>query len=460
MNPPGNVGLLWPRIATGGPDGETVHVIAITTPVVNGGVVYEGMDAHLLYWRSLDGGVTWDINAAKIPGIDSDKFSELSADSYTIDVNGEGVAVVVFPGWNDTRLVKSIDNGSSWEDPITVVDFPDALENYAGNAGDAYTFDDIGYFDPNAPDSLAVFSSDGFGAVILDDSYQAHVWFGRMYYIDNDPADGSFYYPGINGLMYWNESMGENNSIELTGALDYDGDTLLNISSTAEIGPYFNSLSSFPSVGTDADGNIYLAYSAVHELFRSDWGAEVDQFYRHVYLMKSEDNGASWGEPYDITSVPYVDEFFVAYTEAVWPSIQRNIGDAIWLIYQNDNTPGTNIWGTNHSNMEAGYVFVEVEKDSVPVFTSLFEVQKPTLDMQLIPNPVSSMLRIETSLPSSGEVAIQVVDMYGRIVKTFHSNAPSGPQTLNFPVADLPAGAYQVLLHQGTAFGSQLLLKN
>ena len=460
QNPPGNIGLLWPRIATGGPDGQSVHVIAITTPSANGGAIYEGVDAHLLYWRSLDGGQTWDINAQIIPGLDSSKYDVLTADSYTIDVNGNGVAIAVLPSWNDLLVFKSTDNGTTWEDPLTVIDFPDALENYAGANGDSYTFDDIGYFDPEAPDSLSIFSNDGFGALIMDDMNQAHLWFGRMYYTDDDPAEGSFYFPGTNGLMYWNETMGEDTSVYLTGALDYDGDTLLNVGAITEIGPYFNSLASFPTVGVDDDGVIYLCYSALHELYRSDWGAEVDQFYRHLYLMKSEDNGATWGDPYEITVVPYVDEFLVEFTEAVYPAIPRHIGDKIWVVYQNDAIPGTDIWGDNHATNETGWVFSEIEKDSLPVFTGLFEVPQPELEFAVSPNPATDLIRLQTQLDEGGEVLIQIIDLNGRIVRTKSNAVRPGSQVFDLQLQGLASGTYQVRLIQGRKFGVKTVVKN
>ena len=51
-------GLLWPQIAV---SGNTIHLIAATTPPQNGGGTYLGLNPALLYFRSLDGGITWDI---------------------------------------------------------------------------------------------------------------------------------------------------------------------------------------------------------------------------------------------------------------------------------------------------------------------------------------------------------------------------------------------------------------
>ena len=451
-NPPGS-GSLWPQIAT---DGQNIHIIAITTPVANGGVVYQGINGHILYWRSTDGGATWDKNAAIIPGLDNSKFNLFSANSYTIDVNAGVVGVAVFPDWNDLMVFKSFDNGDNWES-ITVNDFPDALENYAAALNDSYTFDDIGYYDEDAPDSLAVFSSDGFGSLLIDDSGQAHLWFGRMYFVDNDPAAGSFYYPGINGLVYWDESSAAMSII--TGALDYDGDGALNIGSITEIGPYYNSLSSFPTTGTDADGNIYLCYSALNELYRSDWGAEVDQFYRRLYLMKSTDNGATWGDPTEISVAPYVDEFLEPYLECVWPAVPRHIGDRVWVLYQQDGTPGTNQWGNNHSNMENGINFISVLPDSIS--TGILNPVEPdaSLALSLSPNPASQVVQIAATLNGNNQGAVvSIFNVFGQEVARYKMPVGTGNQSISVPVVKLPNGSYSVRIQEGNRFSGKILV--
>lgn len=457
--PPG-AGCLWPRIAVGGQNGNFVHIIAITTPVANTGTVYEGVDGHVLYWRSSDGGLTWDKQASIIPGLDNSKYEIINADSYTIDANGDAVAVAVLPDWNDIRVYKSVDNGDSW-DIITVNDFPDALENYTGLVGESYTFDDVGTYDSNAPDSLAVFSSDGFGSLIIDDNAECHLWFGRMFYIDNDPAAGTFFYPGMNGLVYWKESFNDELRI-ITGALDYDGDTTIGITSTTEIGPYYNSLSSFPSAGIADDGTIYLAYSALHELYRTGSSADKDQFYRHTYLMKSEDGGENWGEPFDIISDPYVFIDLVPFLESVWPAVPRHMGNKVWVLYQQDYLPGTDLWGDNHESSDNGITWVEIDNDSVPAYVGSFEPAKPdaTFDISLSPNPVSSVTQLSATLQGTDNASIEVFDAFGRLVYNQRLSTQSGRQTFLLPLQHLTTGAYIVRVQEGNNFAMVRMIKS
>ena len=98
-------GLLWPRSVAGGSDGMSVHLVALTVPAGDfGGSIYQGVDGHLLYYRSQDGGETWDQTDVIIPGLDNSTYAFLSADTYGIAASGETVAIVVFGVWGDVAL--------------------------------------------------------------------------------------------------------------------------------------------------------------------------------------------------------------------------------------------------------------------------------------------------------------------------------------------------------------------
>ena len=67
---------------------------------------------------------------------------------------------------------------------------------------DGLDLDSNGVFDQ-------VYSTDNYGALILDDNNNAHVFYGIMMYLDDDLTDASSsWFPGINGIAYWNESFG------------------------------------------------------------------------------------------------------------------------------------------------------------------------------------------------------------------------------------------------------------
>lgn len=456
--PPG-VRMLWPKIAIGGADKMTIHMIAITAPVggTTGGVIYEGLNGHLLYYKSTDGGITWDKKYAIIPGIDNSRYDGFSADSYTIDASGSSVAIGIFRAydWNDIFLYKSEDNGETWTDRL-VRDFPDALEGYTPLPGVSYTEADVMEIDTLSPDPLAVMTNDGFGSVLIDENGQAHVWFGRMYVIDNNFTDSSsFIYPGTNGIIYWKEDWGPNNSQIITGAFDYDGDGSINASND-QIAPYGGAnISSFPVTGIAADGTIYLCYAALNEQHIS---SENDELFRNLYLMKSTSNGDSWGNPIELTAPPYVDEAIVPFIECVWPSIPRNIGEKVWVLYQQDYLTGSNVWGAHHPPAENAINWIEVDPMDVPV--KVLETPKPdhTMQLTLSPNPATSQTILTASFNGGRVAKIEIFDMMGS--RVYQNNLPttSGQQTLAIPVKQLIAGTYWVRVTDGKNYGITKLL--
>ncbi len=456
-NPPG-IRMLWPKIAVGGPDNQTLHVIGITAPVggTTFGEVYHGLNGHILYYRSTDGGLTWDQQNVIIPGLDSSRYVGFGADSYTIDASGDGVAIAVFPNWNDVRVYKSVDNGSSWSD-VQVLDFPDAVENYQPVPGNMYTVDDIP-LDTLAPEPLAIRTHDGFGAVLIDQNQEVHVWFGRMYVTDLSFTDSvSSYYPTTNGLYYWKESFGADNPQIITGAFDYDGDGQLGIASIDEVASYNGAnLSSFPTVGTDDDGNIYLVYAALNELYRTGSGADKDQFYRHLYAMKSTDNGDSWGDALELTAEPYVIPDLSPFIECAYPTVPRHIGDQLWVLYQQDYLPGTNVLNANHPSEENSMTFVSIDKqDIAQAVVGTFEQPKadPTFVLHLLPNPATTTARLSVQLTGTAPARVEVFDLLGRSVQAIDLGTVAGRQSVELGVQRLAAGVYWVRVTEGARFG-------
>jgi hypothetical protein len=72
QGPAGGEALLWPSFVTSGIDHNTIHLLAVTRPVANGGTIYQNLDGAMLYSRSTDGGETWEIENALLEELSSD----------------------------------------------------------------------------------------------------------------------------------------------------------------------------------------------------------------------------------------------------------------------------------------------------------------------------------------------------------------------------------------------------
>ncbi|MDA7596484.1 fasciclin domain-containing protein, partial [Flavobacteriales bacterium] len=369
-NPVTNDYLIWNRSASGGIDGNTIHMIALTEPVGTGwsGSLYNGLNGALLYSRSQDGGNLWDIQNIQLPTMDTANFLGFSADNYAISAKGETVVVAYFNDWGDSFIVKSTDNGDSWT-ATTFLDFP--VDKYAIDEG--MDLDNNGVLDQ-------VYSTDNSGSLIIDNQGMAHVFYGIMAYEDSDLSDGiSSWYPGTNGIAYWNESYGEDNSTTairpingnfawysnmmfdhwITQAPDLNGDGYVGgIDNQGGYALYYRSRASMPSAGIDNDGNLFLSFSGYTETIDNG-----NQVYRHIYTTRSTDNGLNWSCPIDLT--PH--DNWGGQIECVFGSMSPIVDDKLRIVYQKDFEPGLSVNGDLDIIDLNEIIYLEV---SVAVFDS------------------------------------------------------------------------------------------
>jgi hypothetical protein len=299
--------LLWPRIAVGGPDGKTVHAIALTEP--SGGTFtgapFNGINGAMLYNRSTDGGLTWSATMLALPGIDSTIFSSMSGENYAIDAKGNTVAIVAGESNSRVMLWKSTNNGLTW-DTTQIMSFPyepwdDSQLTDLDGDGDVDSLLVNGVYQTES-----IPCSDGSYSILIDNQNQVHVWFGAMRMSNDVTGDGSFsYYPGTSGIYHWKESFGLDGMEIIADLVDDDGDGLFSITTgyptvgtTAVAAPYGAGLTLQPSAGIDAQGNLYLSYAGAKEgTFYSNDGSLPSR--KHIYLTKSTDGGATWSAPVD-----------------------------------------------------------------------------------------------------------------------------------------------------------------
>ena len=358
--------MIWNRSAAGGLDGNTIHMIAVTAAASFGGTPFNGLDGALVYYRSQDGGLTWDTIDVQLPGMDTSMYNGMSGDVYAIAAEGETVVVAYFDDWGDSYIVKSTDNGDTWT-KTTFLDFP--VDKYAMDDG----------LDLDNDDTLdMVYSSDNYGALILDDNGDAHVFYGIMRYIDDDLSDASSsWFPTTNGIAYWNESFGADttpptmhagdtslwysdmmNEHWIVDAPDLNNDgQVAGIDSVGGYSLYYASRASMPNAGFDAVGNIWLSFSGYTET--ADNGTQV---FRHLYVTKSEDGGATWKTPVNVT--PH--DAWNGMQECVFGSMNPTIDDKLQIVYQLDFEPGLAVRGDEDMVDNNDIVYLEI--DTVGLF--------------------------------------------------------------------------------------------
>ena len=321
--PTGAFGLVWPRTVTSGSNHQYIHTLVVTTPVANGGTLYQGLDGALIYYRSLDGGATWDKQGVILPGLTSATYVGFSGDDYSwAEPHGDTLVFVQGGQWTDTFMMKSTDNGNTWTKTEILPNY------YCKNSGTVTT-----------PSFIC---SAGDVACEMDKSGVTHVAFGRMR-ATND-GTGHKYFPGTDGIVYWNSTMpvldtavvsNINTLIAANLCIGFVVDNGNPNDSIVGFPAYGTGLSSFPQIIIDNYNNIFFLWSSL-----TVGNPSPDPLnYRHIWTRAWFKGNALWNDMIDLNSgVLYM------FQEYVYPSVASSLkGNKILLFDQTSSQPGANI---------------------------------------------------------------------------------------------------------------------
>lgn len=419
LPPDGNHSLVWHSMCTSGPNHEYIHILALVYDDP-----YMGQDDALLYYRSSDGGDTWDINGVVIPGTGSDYFTSVPSLHYSwAQPVGNTIAFTFGFSEFDGLVFKSNDNGETWQ-KFTVYQSP--------------------YTPFNVPLETPTYGCcDGTSAIALDSEGKAHVVFGRMLRFRNMvTGSGWYYYPTASeGLIYWNESMPPLDSTTVSSyTLDYleaagnlvgyivPGSNTVYVTSGQP--DYGVALTSQPQLGIDAQNNLFLAYAAIAPDYSLD-----DIYYRHIYCNASFNRGATWSGPKDLND----DDQFM-FSECVFPALAPVINDKLHIIFQEDYAPGT---GAGAGLDEENYIdymnfnketFVEVNEKPE---ARMFEVS------QNYPNPATGMTQFMVSLTVPLSVTMSVRNLPGQELQSLDLGMlPAGKNLVRIDLSGMKPGIY------------------
>lgn len=150
------------------------------------------------------------------------------------------------------------------------------------------------------PDTLL--ATGGDAAVLIDENDLCHVVFSDVRWMSDGATAGSYsYFPGTDGLEYWNENMATGGYVFIAAAEDFNGNGVLDVpedqTCSFQWGNYGGGITGLPSLGLGDNNTIYLSYQTINELADT---AQYHQAHRHVYIMTSPDHGQTWTYPYNI----------------------------------------------------------------------------------------------------------------------------------------------------------------
>ena len=287
---------------------DDIYVVNADTQFVTG----------LNFSRSDDGGNTWAVLNSTLPFLSAaDGMPAITsgAENYQVVVNANHVYVLFGMINSDLILIHSDNYGNegTWE-KMTILDFP--FDNYTGTIqtdvnGDLVT-DTIG-------------TTDGSHFMMVEDDGTVHV-FSPYYRIYSDA--GAFFWTvnwNTMGMWHWKSGMAEAELIDT--ALDWinadcSGDPYAGIGAST-INYRNAAVASNPAAAYDPlTGRIFVIYAMKIEYTDTydDPTNLMAQSFHDIFGMFSDDDGATWSVPVDLTNTAESGEenfYLFAYDRVV-----------------------------------------------------------------------------------------------------------------------------------------------
>ena len=487
----GKTDILWPTTFA---VGNTIHLVCVTSSTV--GVTYNDYYMCPLYYRSTDGGQSWE-EVRTFEGVMTDlDMREIGSDQYVLAARGNHVVLAYINGY--AAYLESLDGGDTWERHL-VYDTDWSWKSTGVWVG---------------PTMYATTIASAIG-----DDEKVHIAFSaQMRHREPDDAPDSLtYYPTLCGLYTWNNAQPIMTHEGLN--LEYDYDTQTWISLGYDLVPNF--MNAPELIGLDtfyfwepfeyemlpdnnnrcgyishprllAEGNrVYLLYSSIIEQPMLD-PATTNKFLRGVFLTVSDDNGATYDQLRVTSWLSYHEELFYCdwcnwkvnpeglqvsgsidievFSDNGYPSMATSIkNNRLVFTWLNDllvfpewsNGKAPNPWVDEAFKVYA----LSIDKGEVPYYKNTRDcvhvhyspcasVDEKTLiaNIKVYPNPAGNIatIHVDTGAPYT----LTITNILGQVVQTF--NDQKSQVELN--VSNYPAGVYIVHVKTAQASASQKLI--
>ena len=462
-----NAGKDWyshPAVMTSGPNRDIIHMVAAEFSGDSDG---DGITNGIRYWRSLDGGQTWDKQESVLPFLTIEYGIEHGTNSYyfmeTTDDNC--LALVINTGNTDGMVLYSYDNGDTWERKV--------------------------YFHDPAP------------GVLLDNSFVYPRWTSAqwnsnkelmMAYEFNFSDHQGHYGPSLGGVAFWSEYMpyyGDGSSFNQWGVdptnpvppvqgqpfimdsaylfqdiyaswwlwsdashemwpeyfgylttLDENGNwedpytaTEFNIEDRGLHGSYNSGICAFPvlcKVG-NSDYDLVTVWSAMDEN-NTDGN---NKFYYKLFASYSGDGGMTWSTMKHLTN-----DFMYQYSECVYPQATV-IGNTLVIAAQLDATAdayvmsvGSGATGQDLESSDCYYQGFTFDLNELFPDAGVNVPENNTVKMTIYPNPAVDQLNVNLSQGAD----IVIYNVMGQAVRTVEGHV--GANTVD--LSGLTSGVYFV----------------
>lgn len=469
---------IWPHSAA---SGNWLYVIV--SPA-DSNFHTNGIRGGYYFSRSNDNGATWIDNMIPMPLVDSVGHYRGGGNSYAITANGSNVAVLFGDVGTDLTLVKSTDNGATWTKTV-IWDWP--INNYDFASATPTDYNNDAVVD-------TIWTNDGSHSMTMNAAGQVHVAFPLVRVYKTGANTGyNFFYSTL--LAYWNETMavqadsvmvvdnifsiyrdcnGDNNFLvgqNYVGAATTDPDAIYNTIGLITM-PQITTTTSTPE-------KVLITYTAamdadttVDDFTHPTWlGASSleGQIYRDVFVVGTDDAGASWTYPVNISRT--------AHFEEVFPSVAETVsGNTLAVLYQGDIEPGTllqnnDVYDPSYENMmicqmvNIDSIFIVGADSTAPCGQMELGLAVNNLTAQegsisVYPNPATDIVNINLNLVNASSVVVfEIADITGKVIYTQTKN--NVKSDLNkISLSGLATGAYMLKVTTDAGVYSEKLIKH
>jgi hypothetical protein len=189
---------------------------------------------------------------------------------------------------------------------------------------------------------------------------------------------------------------------------------------------------SHPSLGFSSDGSRLVC------LFSAGQRAQdtaVGFAYNDIYMCYSDDQGATWSAPRNITNTPDWDELYPQVSET------GNGTNQFHIKYQATRNPGSQSFTDLNAVARVYHCYQSI---TVGVNNISSEVPEKFSLRQNYPNPFNPTTNIRFELTKSAKVTLKVYDVMGKEVATLVNNeqVSAGTQEVIFEAKNLSSGIY------------------
>lgn len=448
---------IWGRAASGG---DYIHLISNYWFSEDNNVprvFMNGVGSPTTYTRMYKGPDSIEVFHSTLPGYDTTRLTFGGGDSYAIDVKDSVVAIAIGgrSPLHSVYLWKSTDYGKTW-DIMDVDKYP-----YYGNLNGLYG------------DTL--FVNDGSVDVMIDDNNYAHVAWGGIRVTENDTTDdeGTYvFYPYQAGLFHWSEEFDVVNrcgaliDADMNGEQNINEETITALNANGEIPtgldgssiPFFaaryggTGIISHPSLSMDANGNMFVVYSAPIEYDIHPRQAN----YRDILVSYSDDGGQTWYGPQNIVQSRGFEDVFGC--------VAKRSNDFLHLIYQTDVIPGTHLQNDGTAGLhpndkcDINYIAVPVSdilNDVIGQNTlnteEVYKEENVFVVSQNYPNPFNGSTEVVIYLRDKSNINVTITDVAGKVISTTDfGNMSAGNHSLELDATGFRSGVYFYTVQSGS----------